>query len=408
MEWFEGGITSPKGFRANSVAAGLKREGLDLTIIECEAEASCGALFTTNAVKAAPVIVSQEHLGRTGGRCRAVVINSGNANACNGPSGLEDSRSVAAKAAELLGTAPEKVLLASTGVIGRPLDVSKILRGLDRILGDLSDSPDAGRMSARAIMTTDTRPKEAALRLDIDGHTVTVAGMAKGAGMIHPNLATMIAVVTTDASIRPAFLQRAVWEAARTSFNMISIDGDMSTNDTLLAMASGAAGGPEIEGGDSYEAFSQGLNAVCTELGKMMVRDGEGATRIFEVQVRGADTEEDARECARSIAKSNLVKSAIFGQDPNWGRIVAAAGYSGARVDPDLMELWLEADDHQPLHWVSAGCGISEETNELARKFLGLESFRIVLDLGIGESSAVSWGCDLTYEYVKVNSEYTT
>jgi glutamate N-acetyltransferase/amino-acid N-acetyltransferase len=338
-----------------------------------------------------------------------VVINSGNANACNGPRGLEDAWKVMGELAALLGEPPESILVASTGVIGRPLDVEKVLSGLRDIVPTLANSREAGKLASRAIMTTDTLPKEAALSLRKDEDEIRIAGMAKGAGMIHPNLATMICVVTTDARIDPPDLRKITQRAADKSFNMITIDRDTSTNDMLLVMASGAGGSPKIQDGDgSCDLFEEALTTLCIRLAMGLISDGVGAGNMFEVSIRGAATEEDARLVARTIAGSNLVKSAIFGCDPNWGRIVAATGYSGAEVDPDALGISLSVDDGGTLEWVRKGCQISEDKNEEARGYFAQETFTIVVDLGIGSCEARAWGCDLSYEYVRINSEYTS
>jgi len=407
MEWIDGGVTSPEGFRASAVRAGLKKEGPDIAVLECPGGASAAALFTRNKVKAAPVVLSLENLRRSGGRVRAVVINSGNANACTGNEGLEAARKTSLFCADLLGCAEEEILVASTGVIGRPFPLDKILSGLRSAVGRLSGGREASKRASAAIMTTDTVPKEAAIRIRWGEGLATIAGMAKGSGMIHPNLATMLAFVTTDAELEPDFIREALLHAADQSFNMITVDRDTSTNDTLLLMSSGLAGQPETGREESLSEFRDGLTQVCISLAKQMVADAEGATKSFEVRVKGAASLSDARICARSIAGSNLVKTAIFGTDPNWGRIVAAAGYSGAALEPERVSLWLEADD-QLLEWVSGGRQISEKTNDRAREILGKRSFRIILDLGLGDWEATAWGCDLTYDYVKINSEYTT
>ena len=409
MKWFEGGVTSPAGFRAGAVRTGLKKEGMDLTVVECPNTASSAALFTQNAVKAAPVLVSQENLKASNGRIRAVVINSGNANACNGPRGLQDARRVVGESAALLDEDPERVLVASTGVIGRPLDVDRVLAGLGALIPELSDSREAGMMASRAIMTTDTVPKEAAISLDAGGGEIRIAGMAKGAGMIHPNLATMICVITTDARIDPPDLEGITRRAAENSFNMVTIDNDTSTNDMLLVMASGAGNSPRIEEDSGPGSlFEEALTRLCMRLARGLISDAEGASKCFEVEVRGAASLEDARLAARAIAGSNLVKSAIFGCDPNWGRIVAAAGYSGAGVDPDALGVSLVTEGGERMEWVRDGCQISEEKNEEARSFLAKEAFTIVVDLGLGDHGARAWGCDLSYEYVRINSEYTS
>ncbi len=408
MESVDGGITTPRGFRASAVAAGIKRSGLDLMVAECPTEAICVGLFTSNAVKAAPVLVSMDNLRRSGGVVRAVVVNSGNANACNGRSGLDGARMTTRKAAELLGSSPEKILLASTGVIGRPLPLDRIIAGLEKAIPRLSTERVASKEASMAIMTTDRVPKETAMRVSFGQRTVTIGGVAKGVGMIHPQLATMLCLLTTDVAADRPTLFAALKEAADQSFNMVSVDRDTSTNDTLILMASGLSNHSISLDDRDFQRFQEALTEVCVDLAKRMVRDGEGATKTFEVVVVGASSRGDARLCARSIASSNLVKTAVFGCDPNWGRMVAAAGYSGARVDQDRVKIRLEDDEGSSLDWVENGCQISERANEQAKRFLCRDSFRLVFDLGLGSFSARAWGCDLTYDYVKVNSQYTT
>lgn len=409
MEWLDGGVTTPKGFRASAIRSGLKKEGLDLALIECPGEAACAGLFTLNAVKAAPVLVSMDNIRASGGVARAVVVNSGNANACNGPKGLQIARKMAQRCARLLDTSPEKVLVASTGVIGRPLSLEKVLSGVESAVPQLSSSRSAGKKASEAIMTTDSVPKEAALRIRCEDGCITLGGMAKGVGMIHPELATMLAFITTDARIDAESLSKALREAADQSFNMITIDRDTSTNDTLFALSSGLSACPSIHSGQkNFSRFREGITQLCINLAKQMVRDGEGASKIFEVEVTGAENSRDARLCARSIAGSNLVKSAIFGLDPNWGRIIAAAGYSGAKIDQELVGLILETPDGKAMEWVANGRQISERRNTLAEKIMEGSSFKIKVDLGLGCFKATSWGCDLSYDYVRINSEYTS
>lgn len=409
MKYIEGGVTAPKGFKAWGCRSGVKRKGLDLAVLDCPGGASSAGLFTSNSVKAAPVVVSMEHLKSSDGYARAVVANSGNANACNGERGMRDARAVARRSAELLDTSPESVLLASTGVIGRPMQTDRILAGLETLVPRLSAGREADLMASRAIMTTDTVPKEAALSYEFDGDMITLGGMAKGAGMIHPHLATMLGFLTTDADIDPGPLRKALSCAADRSFNMISVDGDMSTNDTLFILSSGGGSKKSIEPGtEGYMLFLRALTEVCVRLAKGMVRDAEGASTLFEVHVTGAMSQDDARRSARAVARSNLVKTAIFGRDPNWGRILAAIGYSGAEIDQDRVDISLEAGEGPPLEWVSRGQQVSEKRNERARELLGEPEFKVNVDLGLGECEASSWGCDLSYEYVKINSEYTT
>jgi glutamate N-acetyltransferase/amino-acid N-acetyltransferase len=347
------------------------------------------------------VLLAEAALAATGGRARGVVINAGCANAGTGAAGRADADRVVAAAARRLGCVAEEVLPASTGLIGSRLRADAIERALPRLR--LADGRAAGRRAARAIMTTDTRPKEAAAAVDLgDGRTVAIGGMAKGAGMIHPQMATMLAFVTTDAPLEPALLGGLLREAVSTTFNQISVDGDGSTNDAVLLLASGAAGGPPLATlGDETRRFADALTAVCRDLARQIVSDGEGARTLIEVRVRGAGDDADARRAARAVAGSNLVKAAVHGGDPNWGRIACAAGYSGAALDPDRLVISIG-----PLT-VFAGepCAFDEER---ASRLLHRRRVTLELDLGLGEGSGEAWGCDLSAEYVAINSEYRT
>lgn len=395
----DGGVTFPAGFTAGAVYAGIKTPGpdkLDLAILASDRPAVVAGIFTTNAFCAAPVVVSRERVA--GGRARAVIVNAGNANACTGEQGLADAREMAALAARKIDGSPDEVLVASTGVIGVPLPMDQIRQGAEAI----EFSADGGRRFARAIITTDTRTKEAAAELEVGGRSVRIGGSAKGAGMIHPNMATMLAFVTTDAAVDPAFLQAALSRAGADTFNMISIDGDTSTNDTLVVLANGAAGNPIISGGADGERFAAALTYVCGELAKAIVSDGEGATRLIRMEVRGAATDEDARTAARSVVRSNLVKAAVYGGDPNWGRVLCAIGYSGARVDPARVDLFVG-----DVQLVKAGApvpGSREEAGDVMKQ----TEITFVADLHLGSAAATAWGCDLTEAYVVENSAYTT
>lgn len=394
----EGTITSPKGFAAGATYAGLKTRGadkLDLALLVSETPCAGAGVFTQNRVVAAPVLLCQEHLRRA--RPRAIVVNSGSANAAVGEQGMIDAREMAALAAAKLGIAPEEVLVASTGLIGVELPMGLIRSGVRAI----APGPH-GHDFARAIITTDTHPKEAAVRFALEGVEVTVAGAAKGAGMIHPNMATLLAFLTTDAAVEPAFLQRALKEAADLTFNMITIDGDTSTNDTLLLLANGQAGNRPISGGPQGELFTAALVEVCGRLARMIARDGEGASKLLEVRVEGAESVEDARRAARTIASSTLLKAAVHGNDPNWGRVLAALGRSGAAIVEEKIAVYINEicvmDGGKPVPFF----------REAAVATMSRPEVSILVRLHLGEGTATAWGCDLTEGYVRVNSAYST
>jgi glutamate N-acetyltransferase / amino-acid N-acetyltransferase len=394
-----GGVTSAVGFSAGAVYAGIKTPGpdkLDLAILASDRPAAAAATFTRNSFAAAPVRLCRERIAS--GRARAVIVNAGNANACTGEQGLADAREMAELAAGIVGAEPNDVLVASTGVIGVPLPMDLIRRGVESLELD----SDGGRRMARAIMTTDTRPKEVAVELELAGKTARIGGIAKGAGMIHPNMATMLAFVTTDAAVDPDFLRRALRDAVAESFNMISIDGDTSTNDTLIALANGAAANAPVRGGADGATFTAALTHVCAELARAVVADGEGMTRLIRVDVTGARSDVDARSAARTVVRSNLVKAAVYGGDPNWGRVLCAIGYSGAQVDPDLVDLHLG-----DVQLVRAGSPVPG-SREAAGDVMKQAEVRFVADLHLGRARATAWGCDLTEAYVVENSAYTT
>ena len=397
------GFALAPGFTAVAERCGLKEsQSLDLALIVAASPCSAAGVFTTNRVKAAPVLLDQEVLARHARAICAVVANSGGANACTGPPGLEDARAMAGAAARALGCGAEQVLVLSTGVIGRRLNLELLLPGIARALAPSAVASAAD--AARAIMTTDTRPKVAALELELGGRAVHVSGFAKGAGMIHPRLATMLAVVTTDARVEPAILDAALRRAADRSFNRVSVDGDMSTNDTVLLLASGASG-VEI-GKDTLEAFQAALTAVCASLARQIARDGEGATRLVEIEVTGATSEPEAHAVANAIARSLLVKTAIHGGDPNWGRILAAAGSCGVDLDPDRLTLALGAPPEE-VRMVTRGLPAGADPKRAARA-LASDPVIVRLDLGRGEARATVWTCDLSAEYVAINAHYTT
>jgi glutamate N-acetyltransferase/amino-acid N-acetyltransferase len=391
-----GTVTSPNGFTAGATSAGIKKEKiLDLAILASEVPCDAAGLFTRNRIKAAPVVLCQQRL--LGSKATGVVINSGCANACTGEQGLADAEEMAALAAAVVGTAAEQVLVASTGVIGQMLPMERLRAGMKQI----ALSRDGGHELARAIMTTDTVLKEVAVRVNGGGYII--GGAAKGAGMIHPDMATLLCFLTTDARVDPGFLQSALQEAADVSFNMVSIDGDTSTNDTLLLLANRLAGN-EVISADTGQAraFQQALEGLCIHLAKAIARDGEGATKMFEVAVQGAPDRAAARQVARTVVSSPLVKAAIYGNDPNWGRLLAAAGRSGVEIVESKIDLYLS-----DICLLKAGRPQPFDRAE-AVKHLNKTEVTFILDLNLGDGSAVAWGCDLTENYAEINSHYTT
>jgi len=391
-----GGVTSPQGFLAGATSAGIKytdRRRLDLGILFSKVPCAAAAVFTTNKVKAAPVLLDRARLKK--GTASAVVMNSGCANACTGEPGMADAVEMTELAARHVGVKPEEVLVASTGVIGVTLPMDRIRAAIPEVVLTLAGGHDL----ARAIMTTDTVPKEVAVKVG----DYTIGGMLKGAGMIHPDLATLLVFLTTDAAVNVAFLRQALRKAVDISFNMVSIDGNGSTNDTVLIMANGMAGGkPITKSGNRAEVFQQALNKVCIHLAKESARDGEGATKLIEAKVSGAVSRKDARLAARTIVSSLLVKSAVHGSDPNWGRVLAAAGRSGAALVPEKMELFMG-----DTCVVKGGSPVTFDKKEVVKHLDGKEVF-ITLNLHLGRAEATAWGCDLSEEYVKINAEYTT
>ena len=404
----DGSVTSPAGFLAAGIVAGLKRSGApDMALLVSTVPATAAAAFTANAFAAAPVQYDRDVLA-AGRPMRAVIVNSGNANACTGTRGLDDARTMARKTAECLKLDPAEVLVSSTGRIGVPMPMLKILRGIE--LAATALLPTGGLLAADAIMTTDTRRKSCALTLTLDGREVRIGGMTKGAGMIAPQLrplrtpqATMLAYLTTDAAVTPDFLQLCLNRSLDRSFNRITVDGDTSTNDTFLVLANGAAGNtPLTSAHPEAVRFEQALAQVAGWLAREMVLDGEGVTRFVELRVRGARNDAQARTCAEAIANSLLVKTAWFGADPNWGRILCAAGYSGVELEPSRVSL-----DYEGLPIVrqgmDAGTPEAEQANAIRRR-----EFRVDLDLGVGAGEFTVWTCDLSYEYVKINADYHT
>jgi glutamate N-acetyltransferase / amino-acid N-acetyltransferase len=394
-----GGVATARGFRAAGVAAGIKANGNpDLALIVSDVPAQVAAVFTTNKTLAAPVIVSQEHLKRSGGTTRAIVVNSGCANACTGAQGLQNARDMATETARLVGCPVEQVLVASTGVIGVALPMHKVLGGLPIAFGALG--ADQGPAAARAIMTTDRSPKEAARRLTLGGREAAIGGMAKGAGMIEPMMATMLGFVTTDAAVPKPLLDRALREAVDRTFNAITVDGDSSTNDCVVLLANGASGAVVDE--STYAAFRDGLTDVCRELALAIVRGGEGATKLVTVNVTGAASSTEARQAAKVIANSLLVKTAIHGGDPNWGRLICAAGRAGVAFDPSRAAVTIGSlvlfQDGQPHDDLAAA----------AAEYLKGTDLTVGVDLGAGSATSTVWTCDLSAEYVRINADYRT
>jgi glutamate N-acetyltransferase/amino-acid N-acetyltransferase len=395
-----GGVTSPRGFRAAGIAAGIKAsKGLDLALLLSETPAAAAAVFTINRAQAAPVIVSREHLSASGGIARAIVVNSGCANACTGTAGLHDAREMTAATAALVGCPVDQVLVASTGVIGVALPMDKVRSGIPAAFRALA-AADGGSAAAHAIMTTDPFPKQAAARIALGGLDVTVGGMAKGSGMIEPMMATMLGFVTTDARIPPALLARALRAAVDDTFNAITVDGECSTNDCVMLLANGASG---VSIDDStYQPFVDGLTAVCRELALGIVRGGEGATKLVTVRVTGAASSTDARRCAKAIANSPLVKTAIHGGDPNWGRLIAVAGRAGV-----AFELERAAVTIGPTVLFKDGRPYDENASAAA-DYLQQKELTVAVHLGAGSAASTVWTCDLSAEYVRINADYRT
>jgi len=401
----DGHITSPSGFVASATACGLKESGdLDLVLVASKQDCSGAGLFTQNQFPAAPVILDKETLAANPSRLRGIVVNAGIANACTGPAGLKDARATQHHTAQALDCPNESILVLSTGVIGVPLDMQKISSGIQVASQDLSE--ENGIQAARAIMTTDTRPKHVAFSIPYPEGDVILGGMAKGAGMIHPNMATMLAVLTTDARISAVDLQRILQEAVQESFNQISIDGDTSTNDSVLLLANGASG-ISIQTEDRLRIFAQALKEVCRMLAQAIVRDGEGASKFVTIEVCDARTNAEARSIAQTIATSPLVKTAFAGGDPNWGRILAAAGRAGVDLDPTRINLWVGSDSGIDLQLVMDGTPLPYDDTQAEAIFCASE-FTVRLSLGLGTAETTYWTCDLTHDYVSINADYRT
>ena len=407
MKFIEGGVCAAQGFKAAGIHVGVKTHNTnkkDVALIVSDVDCSASAVFTRNVVKAAPIHVDKKHLEN--GKARAIVANSGNANAC-APNGEENAIKMCQAAARAIGCDPTDVLVSSTGVIGQTINVKVIEDGLPELYAALDTTAEASDAAAHAIMTTDTVKKEIAVETEVGGKTVRMGGIAKGSGMIHPNMGTMLCFLTTDCAISPEMIKTALLETVNVSFNRISVDGDTSTNDSCIVLANGLAGNAEItEKGEDYNAFLEALQALCMELAKSMASDGEGAKHLITCTVTGAADEQTAETIAKSVIGSTLTKAAIFGADANWGRVLCAMGYSGAEFDPDKVDV----------HFTSAagdiavcekGRGLNFD-EDLAKKILTEHDIEINITMGEGAAKCTCWGCDITYDYIKINGDYRT
>ena len=405
MKQIKGGVTAAKGYEAASTAAGIKYQGrTDMALIYSQVPCVSAGTFTTNVVKAAPVKWDRQIVD-SGAGVQAVVVNSGIANACTGAEGFGYCKDTADAAAAALGVAADGVLVGSTGVIGMQLPMQKLVDGIQVLAGKKAEGLQSGHDAALAIMTTDTVEKEMAVEIEIGGKTVTIGGMSKGSGMIHPNMCTMLAFITTDAAITKEALQKALSEDVEDTYNMISVDGDTSTNDTAILLANGLAGNQEITyASPEYETFKEALHMVNETLAKKMAGDGEGATALFEVKVVGAESIKQAKTLAKSVVCSNLTKAAIAGHDANWGRILCAMGYSGVQFDPEKVDLFFESKAGK-LQIIENGVA-TDYSEEVATKILSEPEITATADIKMGDYSATAWGCDLTHEYININADY--
>ena len=405
MRIIEGGVTAAAGFEAAGVEASIKyQNGKDMALIYSQEPCRAAGVFTGNVVKAAPVLWDREIVAHSP-YAQAVVVNAGIANACTGKQGYECCRQTAQKAAEALDVSPDAVLVASTGVIGWQIPVEKIVAGVDRLVQAKAHTPEAGLAAVEAMMTTDTKPKQAAVQIEVGGKTVTVGGMCKGSGMIHPNMSTMLCFITTDIAISKALLQEALSEDVKDTFNMISVDGDTSTNDTLIVLANGLAGNPEItERNADYDKFKEALHYIDETLAKRMAGDGEGATALFETRVIHAATKEEARVLCKSVVCSSLTKAMIYGHDANVGRIMCALGYAGVDFDPQQVDLYCEAGGNR-IQICKDGM-LTDYDEAEATKLLSAPEVTVIVDMHRGDAEAAAWGCDLTHEYVNINADY--
>ena len=406
MKTIEGGVTAAKGFEAASCAAGIKYQGrTDMALVYSKTPCTAAGTFTSNVVKAAPVLWDRAIVRESTQPVHAVIVNSGIANACTGKEGMDICKKTAQAAADALSIPEKSVILGSTGVIGMQIPVDKITAGVKVLAGKKEATLSAGSAAASAIMTTDTHKKEIALSFEIGGKTCVLGGMSKGSGMIHPNMCTMLCFLTSDVAIDKALLQEAVSEVVTDTFNMISVDGDTSTNDTLVCLANGLAENPPIiEKNGDYETFRKALFTVCKSLAMEMAGDGEGATKLIESNVIHMDTKEHAKILAKSVITSNLTKAAIFGKDANWGRVLCALGYAGVDFDPEHVDLWFEGGGKKMLIFTNGSA--ADYSEDEAAKLLSNEKVIITSDMHMGEESATAWGCDLTYDYVKINADY--
>jgi glutamate N-acetyltransferase / amino-acid N-acetyltransferase len=400
MKDIAGGITAPKGFGAGVAECGIKYAGRpDLALIVSDVNASCAGMFTSNRIKGAPVLVSRRNVQN--GLARAIVANSGNANTCNGEDGLDAALKMTVEAARIIRCEPGEVLVASTGVIGRPFPVDKVIAGIPVAAKNLS--PKGGGLAARAIMTTDTVPKETAIEIEIGDVPVRIGAIAKGSGMIRPDMATMFCFITTDADIEPPALRRALRQAVAVSFNCITIDGDMSTNDTVIALANGLAGNSTLRSrSKAFDIFVEGLTEVCTRMAKALVMDGEGATKFITIRVLGAASKEEAARVGFAVGNSPLVKTAFFGCDPNWGRIICAAGYSGVAIDESLVSITING-----VALFDNGRAMHVDEGDL-RKRLAPREIDVDIALGMGQAESTIYTTDMSHDYIRINAEYTT
>ena len=404
MKMINGGVCAAKGFKANGIHCGIRKSQTkrDLALIFSDVPASAAAVYTTNLVKGAPIAVTKEHIAD--GIAQALICNSGNANTCNA-NGIEIAEQMSQLTALKLGIGAEDVIVASTGVIGQPLDIEPIAAGMDELADGLSY--EGNDFAAEAIMTTDTKKKEVAVEFEIGGQTCHMGGMAKGSGMIHPNMATMLVFITTDAAISPKMLQKALSTDIQDTFNMTSVDGDTSTNDMVSIMANGLAGNAEItDDGEEFAVFMKALNTITVHLCRMIAGDGEGATKLLECKVSGAKDTQTAKITAKSVICSSLVKAAMFGADANWGRILCAIGYSGADVDVNKVDVVFQSKAGE-ISVCENGASV-DFSEEKAKQILLEDEIDILINLNDGEVQATAWGCDLTYDYVKINGDYRT
>lgn len=407
MKEVQGGVCAAKGFKATGLEVGIKGElngKKDMAMIFCDGPCMAAGTFTSNLVKAAPVKWDRKTIDESGD-IRAIVINSGIANACTGETGMEYCREISAEVSRISGVNKEEVLTASTGVIGYQLPIGKIKEGINKLYPNVGNSPEDATKAAEAIMTTDTVSKQVAVKTEINGHEVTVGGMCKGSGMIHINMCTMLGFITTDVNISKEMLTKALNTVIPDTFNMVSVDGDTSTNDTVIILADGMAENEKItKEGQDYDEFVKALNYVCTELAKKIAGDGEGATKLFEVMVVNADTKENAITLSKSVVTSSLTKAAIFGNDANWGRILCALGYSGAKFDPEIVDIYFESEAGK-IQIVENGVA-TDYSEEEATRILNMDAVRTICDMKMGDAMATAYGCDLTYDYVKINADY--